>query len=389
MQPPSDQVIGVKAFLGVLNETLSFAFPAVIVEGEVSSFKVNQGKWVFFDLKDEDATLPCFMPLYQLKVPLEDGMKVRVNGVPKVTTWGKFSFTARSIALAGEGELKRAFELLKAKLSKEGLFAAERKRSLPAIPKTIGLITSGQSAAYADFIKIIQARWGGLDIQLADVQVQGAAAPNQIVQAITYFNQLAVPVDVLVVIRGGGSLEDLQAFNSEDVVRAVAGSRTPTLVGVGHEVDVSLSDFAADVRAATPTDAARLVVPDRDQVLQDINHRQNYLVQAIVGTIASRHHSVDRHASMLERFVRLPQARLQTLQHRLLVAEQQLTTGTRQKLTSLERLLASFNPAATLKRGYAIVRHNNTVLRDPKQVSASDLLMVQLAEGELTSKVEP
>ncbi|HUC20379.1 MAG TPA: exodeoxyribonuclease VII large subunit, partial [Candidatus Polarisedimenticolaceae bacterium] len=319
MQPPSDQIIGVKAFLGILNETLSFAFPLVVVEGEVSSFKVNQGKWVFFDLKDEDATLPCFMPLYQLKVPLEDGMKVRVTGMPKVTNWGKFSFTARSIALAGEGELKRAFILLKAKLEKEGLFAPERKRTLPAIPKTIGLITSGQSAAYADFIKILQSRWGGLEIQLADIQVQGEAAPNQIIQAINYFNQLAVPADVVVIIRGGGSLEDLQAFNNEDVARAIGASRTPILVGVGHEVDVSLADFAADLRAATPTDAARLIVPAREQVLQDINHRQNYLNQAMLGQIAARHHTLDRQVSRLERFVRLPATRLQTLQHRLMV----------------------------------------------------------------------
>ncbi len=386
--PPTDQIIGVKAFLGVLNETLNFAFPSVIVEGEVSSFKVNQGKWVFFDLKDEDATLPCFMPLYQLKVPLEDGMKVRVTGVPKITNWGKFSFTAKSIALAGEGELKRAFQLLKAKLEKEGLFAAERKRVLPAFPRTIGLVTSGQSAAYADFIKIIQSRWGGLDIQLADVQVQGAAAPVQIVNAVTHFNQLSAPVDVLVIIRGGGSLEDLQAFNTEDVARAIAGSRTPTLVGVGHEVDVSLADFAADLRAATPTDAARLVVPDRNQILQDITHRQNHLYQTITSQIALRHHVLDRHAGRLERFVRLPQARLQTLRQRLLQSEHLLTSQALHKLVSLERLLASFNPAATLKRGYAIVRHNDEVLREAKQVSTGDLLMVQLAEGNLTTKVE-
>ncbi|HEX7260048.1 MAG TPA: exodeoxyribonuclease VII large subunit [Candidatus Saccharimonadia bacterium] len=388
MQPPIDQIIGVKAFLGVLNETLNFAFPSVIVEGEVSSFKVNQGKWVFFDLKDEDATLPCFMPLYQLKVPLEDGMKVRATGVPKVTIWGKFSFTIKSIALAGEGELKRAFQLLKAKLEKEGLFAAERKRRLPTIPRTIGLITSGQSAAYADFMKILQSRWGGLDVQLADIQVQGEAAPNQIIQAINYFNQLAAPVDVLVIIRGGGSLEDLQAFNTEDVARAIAGSRTPTLVGVGHEVDVSLADYAADIRAATPTDAARLVVPDRNQVLQDIAHRLTYLNQAITGQIAARHHLLDRHASRLERFVRLPQARLQTLQHRLLVAQQRLTSESRHTLTSFERLLNSYNPAATLQRGYAIVRHKGTVLKQAEQVSAGASLMIQLAAGKLTTKVE-
>jgi exodeoxyribonuclease VII large subunit len=202
MEPPSDQIIGVKAFLDILNETLGFAFPAVTVEGEVSSFKINQGKWVFFDLKDGDATLPCFMPVYQLKVPLEDGMKVRVGGVPKVTNWGKFSFTAKTVALAGEGELKRAFELLKAKLEQEGLFDPARKRPLPRFPQRIGLVTSRASAAYADFIKILGQRWGGLVVQLADIQVQGAAAPDQIISALTYFNEMAQPPEAVVVIRG-------------------------------------------------------------------------------------------------------------------------------------------------------------------------------------------
>jgi len=385
--PPADQAISVKAFLGILNETLSFAFPAVTVEGEVSSFKVNQGKWVFFDLKDEDATLPCFMPVYQLKVPLEDGMKVRVTGVPKVTKWGKFSLTVRSVALAGEGELKRAFELLKAKLEAEGLFAAERKRPLPAFPRTIGLITSGQSAAYADFMKILGGRWGGLTIQLADVQVQGAAAPDQIIGAINYFNAAASPPDVLVLARGGGSLEDLQAFNMEAVARAVAASRTPTIVGVGHEVDVSLADFAADRRAATPTDAARIVVPDRAQVAGEIAHRQRQLASAVRHQLARYHQTIIHQVTALERFVGLPRQRLASLQARLLVSQHQTFITQYRRLDALARLLASFDPAATLKRGYAIVRHEGQVVVAAGQVSAGKALMIQLAAGSVQANV--
>jgi exodeoxyribonuclease VII large subunit len=388
MQPPSDQIISVKAFLGILNETLGFAFPAVTVEGEVSSFKVNQGKWVFFDLKDEDATLPCFMPLYQLKVPLEDGMKVRVTGVPKVTNWGKFSFTVKAVSLAGEGELKRAFELLKAKLQKEGLFDDARKRVLPRFPQTLGLITSGQSAAYADFIKILSQRWGGLDIQLADVQVQGAAAPDQVVGAINYFNQLAQPPDVLVIIRGGGSLEDLQAFSTEAVARAVASSRTPTIVGVGHEVDVSLADFAADKRAATPTDAARIVVPDRRELVQDVAHRESRLAQTMRQHINHYQHLIVRQMTILERFVRLPRVRLDNLESRLISAQKQTLAGFKQRLAATQRLLASFDPEATLKRGYAIARHNDRVLTDASKVSAGSSVMVQLAAGKLSTTVE-
>ena len=213
----NQQIISVSEFIAILNETLTFAYPEVIVEGEVSSFKVNQGKWVFFDLKDPDSTLGCFMPLFSLKLPLEDGMKVRVTGSPRLTKWGKFSFTVRSVELAGEGELKRAMALLKAKLEAEGLFEQERKREIPVYPARIGLITSGQSAAYSDFIKILQTRWSPVTVILADIQVQGASAPDQIVSALEYFNSGAEQVDTLVLIRGGGSLEDLQAFSTEPV----------------------------------------------------------------------------------------------------------------------------------------------------------------------------
>jgi exodeoxyribonuclease VII large subunit len=266
------QTISVTEFVSIINETLAFAYPQVLIEGEVSSFKVNQGKFVFFDLKDEANVLNCFMMVHQLKMPIEDGMKVRVLGSPKVTKFSKFSLTVRDVELAGEGALRRAMELLKKKLEGEGLFDPARKRPIPAFPTRLGLITSGASAAYADFIKILSARWGGIEVLLADVSVQGAQAPDQIVGALEYFNTLRDPVDVLVLIRGGGSLEDLAAFSTEPVARAVAASRTPIIVGVGHEVDFSLADYAADLRAATPTDAARLVVPDRHETEATIEH---------------------------------------------------------------------------------------------------------------------
>jgi exodeoxyribonuclease VII large subunit len=388
METPNDQIIGVKAFLSILNETLSFAFPSVIIEGEVSSFKVNQGKWVFFDLKDEDATLPCFMPVYQLKVPLEDGMKIRVVGVPKVTNWGKFSLTVKTVTLAGEGELRRAFELLKAKLDKEGLFEPNRKRELPLFPHTIGLITSGTSAAYADFIKILGARWGGLSIQLADIQVQGMAAPDQVINAINYFNQLATPPDVLVIIRGGGSLEDLQAFSTEGVARAVAASRTPTVVGVGHEVDISLADLVADRRAATPTDAARIVVPDRSEVEQSLNSTRSVLAGGFEALILRLQHRVNHQITALERFVLLPSTLVNNLTIRLLGAQRRVFDGQRQRLASLQRLLSSFNPQATLERGYAIVRHGDQLVTRPNQVTAGDGLVIQLASGKIDATID-
>lgn len=407
------EIISVKQFVAILNETLMFAYPSVTIEGEVSGFKVNQGKWVFFDLKDDEASLGCFMPLSTLKVELEDGMQVRVSGSPRLTKWGKFSFTVRSIELAGEGALRRAYDLLKAKLEAEGLFAETRKRALPLIPRRIGLITSGQSAAYADFMKILNSRWGGIEVQLVDVQVQGAKAPAQIMAAFDYFDELADPVDVVVLIRGGGSLEDLQAFNTEAVCRAVAGSRTPTIVGVGHEVDTSLADLAADRRAVTPTDAARLAVPDRQEVRQRLRHLQRSMEACLSRHLRAAELDLTRRLSALQHHINLPKERLRLLesrlwhslnhsrseirlsqqrldgwQQRLLASQMLLLRQQAEQLTGMARVLASYDPKATLRRGYAIVRKGEKVLKAASTVQPGDSLMIQLAKGQIGARVE-
>lgn len=410
--PP--ETLSVTQFLGIINETLGFAYPQVLIEGEVSSFKINQGKFAFFDLKDEQNLLSCFMMAHQLKFPLEDGLKVRVLGYPRVTKFSKFSLTVKTVELAGEGALRRAMELLRQKLQAEGLFAPERKRPLPAFPTRIGLITSGASAAYSDFIKILGARWGGIEVQLADVSVQGAAAPDQIVAALEHFNTTPEPVDVVALIRGGGSLEDLAAFSTEPVARAVAASRTPIIVGVGHEVDTSLADYAADVRAATPTDAARLIVPDRQAITARVNHAQQRLVSAMhAATDAQRLH-IDRALHQLEAYLRHPQQRVQnydtrlwrgferlagqhqatithvgTLSHRLTNFERLLLAERQARLTGLNRLLRGFDPQATLNRGYAIVRADAQILRQAQAVPPGTTLMIQLAQGQLTAETKP
>jgi exodeoxyribonuclease VII large subunit len=404
----NQQVIGVSEFVEILNETMAFAYPAVIVEGEVSSFKVNQNRWVFFDLKDDTASLSCFIPLFQLKVPLEDGMKIRATGMPKLTKWGKFSFTVKSVELAGEGELRRAFELLKTRLTADGLFDAERKRTLPRFPAVIGLVTSGQSAAYADFIKILGARWGGVRVLLADVQVQGVPAADQIIRALDYFNQMSPAPDVVTLIRGGGSLEDLQAFNTESVARAVAASRSPIIVGVGHEVDESLADFAADVRAATPTDAARLVVPDRVEITSMIEARQKSMQDSFDRHRRNAVRQLQHYIAATSRFLSQPKMRIRAAEaglgrglaglssrikrlevssdasrRRILERQTGLLEREHSRVENLARVLGGFNPAATLKRGYAIVRHNNLIVRSPRQVSGGEKLMIQLSDGNL------
>ena len=324
--------------IAFINQTLEYAYPTIVIDGEVSSFKVNQNKYVFFDIKDEGGTLGCFMTVYQLRVPIEDGMRVRIIAQPKLTQWGKFSLTVRDIQPLGEGSLKRSFELLLAKLDKEGLFAVERKRSLPAIPQKIGVISSTQAAGYADFIKIINQRWGGVEIIVAHTLVQGAGAPQQIIGAINHFNQMAEPPDVIAIIRGGGSADDLSAFNDEPLVRAIAGSRVPVITGIGHEIDTSLADLAADVRAATPSNAAQILVPDRAEMAK--------LVARDTARMISR----------LSQRITDARQHMYLQQSRALDAIHDRHTATLARVDQLGMVINQLDPRVVLARGYALLR---------------------------------
>ena len=330
--------LSVSAFVALTNQILDTAFPTVVIEGEVASFKVNQGKFVFFDLKDSEATVGCFMTLWQLKTPIEDGMRVQVVATPKLTNWGKFSLTIRTVKPVGEGSLKRSFEILKAKLAAEGLFDSDRKRPLPDMPKRIAVISSVQAAGYADFIKILQDRWGGLEVEVASVQVQGSVAAGQIIRAIQYFNEQPRPAEALVIVRGGGSADDLAVFNDEELVRAVAASRIPTLTGIGHEVDTSLVDLASDVRAATPSNAAQLLVPDRQEMIA--------ATRQLVRTAAvSAIKAIDIIEQQIVRKMSSAAARIELNVDTLLEENKRY-----------QSLVRAYNPTAILERGYAIIR---------------------------------
>ena len=249
-------------FIAVVNQTLEYAYSSVVITGEVASFNINKGKWVFFDLKDEESSVSCFMAVWNLRIPLEDGMKVMVRAVPKVTKKGSFSLTISAIKPVGEGSIKKAYELLKKKLSNEGLFDVAKKRPLPENLIKLGIISSTGAAGYGDFIKIINRRWGGIKVQVANTQVQGMDAPEQIIRALKYFNERS-DVQVIAILRGGGSADDLSCFNDEILVREIAASRIPVITGIGHDRDESLADLAADVRALTPSNAAEILTKDR------------------------------------------------------------------------------------------------------------------------------
>lgn len=360
----------VSEFVGLVNQTLEYAYPGMVVTGEIANFRVSKGRWVYFDLKDEAATVRFFGTVYQMPGPLEDGMTVAVRGVPKLHPQYGFSVTVQSVKPTGEGSIKKAAALLEAKLKAEGLFDETRKRLLPHPPKKIGLITSGESAAYRDFMKIINARWGGIEITLVDVQVQGEPAPAQIVAAIQQLNALAEAPDVLVITRGGGSAEDLQAFSTEQVTRAVAASRIPTLVAIGHEVDISLAELAADKRASTPSNAAELLVPDRQAVLEQLKMRRERLTYVVEQTLATVRQELEAHADLLYR------------------ASEQVIAQAKRQLELRKQVLTAYDPQTALNRGYAIVRMHDTVIRQGADVSVGDELTLQMQDAMLATEVK-
>lgn len=323
-------------FIALTNQTLEYAYPSVTIVGEVASFKVNQGKWVFFDIKDEESSISCFMSVWSLRQPLEDGMKVMVKGTPKLTKWGKFSFTVTAVQPVGEGSLKKAFEILKKKLASEGLFDEAKKRPIPKDLTKLGVISSTQAAGYADFIKIINARWGGMKIQVAHTQVQGIDAADQIIRALKYFNERG-EMQMIAILRGGGSADDLACFNDEKLVREVAASKIPVICGIGHEVDESLCDLACDVRASTPSNAAEMLTPDRDAM------------KRWVKMVVDKYDTALKNIIDNERKAEKDKIKKITDAINLKVGE------AKKQLSNQIKVLSMLNPENVLKQGYAII----------------------------------
>ncbi len=412
-------VISVADYVNLTNHALrTIPHDGMVIEGEVADFKVSQGKWVNFDLKDEkaDVKMSCFMTVFALRVPLQSGMRVQVTGYSKVfERFGKFTFNVSDVALVGEGALQKAYLALKEKLRTEGLFDVARKRSIPRFPERIGLITSTEAAAYGDFLRILQNRWTGVKVFHTPVHVQGQHAVREILAAFVQLN--AMPVEerpeVIVLTRGGGSLEDLHAFNSEEVARAVFYSAIPVIVGVGHERDESLCDFVADVRASTPSNAAECVVPDRREISATVRISGDRIHDQLRYEIDRRAHTVDRAVSTLDRsiaritqsmtdvtrrfgyaFERFRLSLVATLEHvdrraqSIDVALRRVIEERSRSVLELERILKSIDPREVLRRGYALVRVANRIIRQPSDVAPGEHLAIQLAEGSIAAVVE-
>ena len=334
---PHEVIYSVSDFIATSNDIFEKSFSSVLIEGEISSLKVNQNKFVFFDLKDEESVLGCFMTVWQLRFPLEDGMKVIAQVKPKLTNWGKFSLTVEKITPKGEGSLKKSLEILKEKLTREGLFDENRKRRIPQDLQKVAVISSTQAAGYADFIKIINERWGGLKIIVAHTQVQGMAASDQIIRAIDFLNSQSELPDVIAIIRGGGSTDDLAVFNDEKLVRAVANSRVPIITGIGHEIDQSLCDLAADFAASTPSNVAQILTPNKFDEMR-------FLRSKILRTN-------DLLLSKIAELKRSNREKNQEIRDRIL----QNILDQKREIQAKKRILESYNPQNILAKGYALI----------------------------------
>jgi exodeoxyribonuclease VII large subunit len=350
--------------------------PSVWVEGEVTELR-RQERWqsVFFTLKDptDGASLPATMPRGQfdaLRLDLENGERVHVYGRPEL--WerqGEFRLRALSIERFGLGDHLAALERLRKKLAAEGLFATERKRALPRFPRRIGLVTGNDAAAKRDVVTAIATRFPPARVLVAETYVQGPRAAAAIVDALEAL--CAEPeIDVIVVARGGGSFEDLLPFSDERVVRAFAACPVPVVSAVGHEQDTPLCDLAADARASTPSVAARLVVPDLDELLERLGRSRANLGRG-ASRVLERHR--ERLTSTNERLRRAP----------LLALERR-----RASLEHTAGRLRALSPRATLARGYAIVRHGDAIVRAAASLTPGERVDVELAEGAFGARVE-
>ncbi|MBP9852587.1 MAG: Exodeoxyribonuclease 7 large subunit [Patescibacteria group bacterium] len=364
-------VVGVSDFLVLVNQTLEYAYPFIAVEGEILEYKVSKNRWVYITLKDEFATVRCFTTVYALPNPLEVGMVVRLYGAPHIHEKYGFSLQVQQVRLVGEGTLKKGCELLFAKLRGEGLFDTARKRSLPAVPSRIAVVTARDSAACADFIKITKARWCGVEVTVFDSYVQGDHAPENIIQTLqTVQSQPELP-EVVVLIRGGGSKGDLAAFSHEGVVRAVAECRVPTLVAIGHEVDESLAELAADVRASTPSNAAELLFPDKKVERIRLAEKRQELARLL------RNYTVAKRQKNLE------------YKEDLGVYLQVVLDRTRQAARTYRDVLIALDPMLPLERGYALIRdERGEKIVDATSVSIGDLLRVHLRNGTILTEVK-
>ena len=382
----------------LIRDVLESSVPVVWVKGEVSNFTLHTSGHMYFSLKDESSQLRCVMFRHansKLSFTLENGMSVEARG--EITVYersGQYQLCVFEMSPAGLGSLQLALEELKKRLAKEGLFDESRKRPLPQFPRRVGVVTSPTGAAIRDIVRIIRKRQPGVEIVLCPVRVQGEGAAEEISAAIDDFNRFG-EVDVLIVGRGGGSLEDLWAFNEETVARAIHRSRIPVVSAVGHEIDFTISDLVADARAPTPSGAAQMVVRDREEVSREVLALARGLAAAVRNRISSLRREIERTKNRYA-FARAPEIvrqrtqRLDEVSRRLQMSSSRILKERKQLVDSYAGRLRALDPAEVLRRGYAVCRHEatGTVLREASATLVRQRVRVELHRGSLHCSVE-
>lgn len=368
----------------------------VAVRGEISNYKQYPSGHHYFTLKDENAALKCVMfkaNAMRLRFRPENGMKVIALG--KITVFprdGAFQLYCSAMTVDGVGDLYAAFEQLKAKLAAQGLFAPEHKKPLPKYPGTIGIITSSAGAAIHDMLRILRKRYPLTQVRLLPVRVQGAEAPGEIAAAIRYANRYRL-ADLLIVGRGGGSIEDLWAFNDERVAYAIYESEIPIISAVGHEPDVTISDYVADLRAATPSNAAELAVPDQAALLQNMDSAASAMASALNRQLKAAHQRLKALAastalSSPTGYLEQRQQALDHLKSRLIASQTQAIQQKRNRFIASTAKLDAMSPLKVLSRGYSIVStENGDILRSVKQAIPDSRISVTLSDGSVSAIV--
>jgi exodeoxyribonuclease VII large subunit len=411
-----NRVLSVAELNLLTRQLLEENIPLLWVRGEISNFiAASSGHW-YFSLKDEKAQVRCVMFRHKsqyLDFAPRNGMRVEVLGLATLyEARGDFQLTLEGMRPAGLGALYEAFEKLKRKLEAEGLFDAAGKRAIPAFPRQIGVVTSPQAAALRDVLTTLERRMPGIPIVLYPTPVQGEGAGQKIAEAIKAANT-APECDVLILCRGGGSIEDLWAFNEEVVARAIAASALPVVSGIGHETDFTIADFVADSRAATPTAAAQQVTPDRQELARRVFHSAQRLQHANLRYFERAMQSLD----FLQRRLKHPKARIEQqaellhhlrqrllrvapeprqlngrqteLARRLQGAMQRALERNEARLQNLRQHLIHLDPKAVLSRGYSFVRdESGAVVMDSRTVPAGSRVKITLAHGELDAEVK-
>ena len=400
----------------MIRRQLETEFSVIWLKGEISNFKAHPSGHFYFSLKDKDAQISAVMFRgynSQLRYRPEDGMEVIVRG--KITVYeprGNYQIMCESMEPVGAGALQKAFEQLKRKLEGEGLFDPARKRAIPSVPKHIAIVTSPSGAAIQDMLNVLSRRYRAARITLVPATVQGARAAGEIVKAIQLANQLS-DVDVLIVGRGGGSIEDMWCFNEESVARAIVASRVPVISAVGHEIDFTIADFVADLRAPTPSAAAELVAKNADELAMQVRRLERNLVGTLRADLVRRAERVRATQRLLvdprrriedaifrcdDLIDRLERAVFESLARTRMfveVTEERLEARLRRRLESgkakfvrVATMLDGLSPLRVLDRGYALVTHKNRALTDSGLAAPGDKLSIRLAKGKIEARVE-